>query len=298
MRVRLRRWTGRAREKLPTGAVTAIRQVMLLWGMATARFRLAPMFIVVGAQRSGTTTLYRLLEEHPNLVRPTLSKGTGFFDDNYAKGLRWYIAHFPLRVLARLRVGRGQPVHTFELSGYYLLHPLSGQRIARDLPGVKIVVVVRDPVERAYSAHAHEVARGFEDEDFARAVELEAERTEGERERLIADPAYTSYHHRHHSYLARSRYAEQIQVMVEAVGRDRVHIMEADRFFAEPQAEFDELQAWLGLPRWRPPMVDRWNQRPREPLPEGVRERLVDYFAPYDEDLVPLLGRPPIWREP
>ena len=267
---------------------------MLLCGKATARFRMTPTFIVAGAQRSGTTTLYRLLEQHPNLVRPTLSKGTGFFDDNYSKGFRWYTAHFPLRPL---RAGAAKRVHTFELSGYYLLHPLSGKRIARDLPETKIVVVVRDPVERAYSAHAHELARGFETEHFERAVQLEAQRTAGERERLIADPKYTSYSHRHHSYLARSRYAEQIQALIDAVGRDRVYIMEADRFFAEPAAEFDRLQAWLGLPIWRPPRIDQWNQRPREPMPEGVRARLLDYFAPFDDDLLPLLGHQPIWRE-
>jgi len=271
---------------------------VLLWGKATARFRMTPTFIVAGAQRSGTTTLYRLLEQHPNLVRPTLSKGTGFFDDNYSRGFRWYTAHFPLRRRSWLKAGAAKPMHTFELSGYYLLHPLSGQRIARDLPQAKIVVVVRDPVERAYSAHAHEMARGFETEHFERAVQLEPQRTEGERERLMADPTYMSDSHRHHSYLARSRYAEQIQVMIDAVGRDRVYIMEADRFFAEPAAEFDRLQAWLGLPLWSPPRIDQWNQRPREPMPNGVRERLLDYFAPFDDDLLPLLGHPPIWREP
>lgn len=294
--LRLRRWTGAARKALPPRAVAAVRKVMLRWGQATARFRMKPVFIVVGAQRSGTTTLYRLLEAHPNLIRPTLSKGTGFFDDNYSEGLRWYTAHFPLRSLARLRSGSQQPVHTFELSGYYLLHPLSAERIARELPDVKIVVVVRDPVERAYSAHAHERARGFETEDFERAVQLEPQRTEGERERLMTIPQYTSFTHRHHSYLARGRYAEQIHGMIDAVGRDRVYIMEADRFFAEPAVEFERLQVWLGLPLWHPPRIDQWNQRPREMMSDEIRDRLRDYFEPFDDDLVPLLGHPPIWR--
>ena len=69
---------------------------------------------------------------------------------------------------------------TFESSPYYLFHPLSAERIARDLPGVKVLVLVRDPVERAYSAHAHELARGYETEQFERALELEEERLRGE----------------------------------------------------------------------------------------------------------------------
>ena len=63
-------------------------------------------------------------------------------------------------------------------------------------------MLVRDPVERAYSAHAHELARGFETEPFERALELEDQRLSGEAERIVADPGYLSHSHQHHAYRA------------------------------------------------------------------------------------------------
>ena len=290
----VRRLTRLVREHAPHRLVLWLRAVLGLWGTLTSRWRLRPSFIIVGAQRAGTTTLYRVLSEHPAVVRPTANKGTGFFDVRYERGLRWYLGHFPLRWLARHRHGPGAA--TFESSGYYLFHPLAASRIARDLPEAKVVVMVRDPVERAYSAHRHEQARGFESEPFEVALELEPERTDGEVEQILADPTYQSFEHRHHSYLARSRYSEQVDRFIEELGADRVHVVDADRFFEQPGVEFERLASWLGLPPWRPERVEQWNARPRTPMDPELRARLERYFEPYDERLAEQMGRTPSWR--
>lgn len=296
MRARLRHATRAVRTRLPAPVVEGMRRAALAWGMATARWRMVPSVVVVGAQRAGTTTLFRLLEEHPDLVRPTLSKGTGYFDDGYGRGFRWYRAHFPLRGAARL-LSRGRRPQTFECSGYYLHHPLAAERIARDLPGVRVVVMLRDPVERAYSAHRHELARGFESEPFDRALELEDERTRGEASRLAEHPGQVSYAHRHHAYRARSDYGGQVQRFVRAVGRDRVHVIEAERFFADPAGQFADLQDWLGLTPWDPGPVTAWNAEPREQLTDPLRRELSGWFAAREQSLIDVLGRPPVWRE-
>lgn len=291
----LRRLSSSLRRRLPAPAVAALRRLALGWGMATADLRMVPSFLIVGAQRSGTTTLFRLLEAHPHLVRPTLSKGTGYFDDDHHRGRRWYLAHFPLRLTARLR-GRGQGVQTFECSGYYLFHPLAADRIARDLPGVKVVVMVRDPVERACSAHRHERARGFEDLDLDEALAREADRLAGEDERLRTESGYRSFAHRHHAYLGRSTYAPQVARFIDALGPDRVLVVDADDFFADPVDEFDRLQRWLGLPTWQPPSVEQWNAHQREPLPPEQRATLLQHFEDHDRELARLLGRELAWR--
>ena len=248
----------------------------------------------MGAQRAGTTTLYRVLSDHPQVARPTVSKGIGYFDVKYARGPRWYRGHFPLSWRARRKHGPGAV--TFETSGYYLFHPLAASRIARDLPGVRVVVLVREPVERAYSAHRHEQARGYETEPFERALDLEEERTAREVDRILADPSYESFHHRHHAYLARSRYSEQIDRLIELLGRDRVCILDAGAFFDNPAAEFDRLRSWLGLSEWKPESVEQWNALPGSPLPEELRERLGRHFEPYDARLAEQMGRTPSWR--
>jgi hypothetical protein len=293
-RFSVRRLTRLTRERAPHGFVMLLRRSLDQWGKLTSRWRLRPSFIILGAQRAGTTTLYRVLSEHPAVVRPTVSKGIGYFDLRYARGPRWYAGHFPLTRMARRQHGPGAAA--FESSGYYLFHPLAAERIARDLPDVRVVVMVREPVERAYSAHKHELQRGFETEEFEQAVALEEERTAGEAERIVADPSYVSFHHRHHSYLARSRYSEQIDRYIDALGPDRVYIVDADVFFADPAAEFERLRSWLGLPEWAPSKVEQWNAQPRTPMTPELRERLDRYFEPYDARLAEQMGRAPSWR--
>jgi hypothetical protein len=292
----VRRVTRFIREKSPRPVVGVLRWLIELWGTLTSRWRLQPAFLVIGAQRAGTTTLYRVLSEHPSVARPTVSKGIRYFELEYHRGPRWYRGHFPIAALARRKHGRD--VVTFESSGYYSFHPLAASRIARDLPDARVVMMVREPVERAYSAHRHELARGFETEEFEAALALEEERLAGEVERMVADPTYESFHHRHHAYLTRSRYSEQIDRFRDALGPDRVFVVDADRFFEEPAAEFERLRSWLGLPEWAPEHVEQWNARPRTPMSAELRARLERHFEPYDARLAEQMGRPPSWRVP
>ena len=130
------------------------RRAYLRIGVATAPLRLKPAFLMIGAQRCGTTSLFRALAAHPQVVHPAFHKGVNYFDLNYYRGPDWYRGHFPVEEIARRRrAGSGDPV-AFEASGYYLYHPFAMERIGRDLPDVKLVVMLRDPVERAFSAHS------------------------------------------------------------------------------------------------------------------------------------------------
>lgn len=247
-----------------------------------------PGFLIIGAQRCGTTSMYRTLSQHPEIRKAVLHKGVHYFDLNYDHSLRWYRAHFPLRT--------SSAALTFESSPYYLFHPLAAERIARDLPEVKLLVLVRDPVERAYSAHAHELARGFETLAFAEAIEREPERLRGEAERMTADPGYLSFSHQHHAYLARGRYAEQLSRLEKLFGPDRMHVVDSGDFFTEPEPAYDGVLGFLGLRHAGYPVFERHNARPRSAMPAPLRDRLDDYFRPFDEQLGRWLARTPSWR--
>lgn len=290
-----RRLSHRARGVLPASAQRFVRGLAERWGTLTSRWRMVPAFVIVGAQRSGTTSLFRLLSEHPQVVRPTLSKGIAYFDLHYHRGHSWYRGHFPLAVTGRLR-GRGRRCVTFESSGYYMFHPLAPGRIASDLRDVKLVVMLRDPVERAYSAHRHELRRNFEQESFESALDLEQARIAGEEQRIRRDPAYHSFEHQHHAYLGRGKYAEQIMRLTKAVGRERVYVVDAGRFFSDPATELSMLCRWLGLDDVVRPDPTVWNAAPREPMTDEVREELSEHFAPFDKELCDTLGWVPSWR--
>jgi hypothetical protein len=271
------------------------RDAALGLGRATTAFRSPPDFIMVGAQRAGTTSLFRALMSHPQVMRPTVSKGVNYFDLNYHRGWNWYLGHFPVARAAEWRTRSvGEPA-VFEASGYYLYHPFTARRMAADLPGAKLVVMLRDPVERAYSAYQHEKARGFEWETFDEALRLEDQRLVGELDRMRRDPTYESFSHRHHSYLHRGRYAEQLERLYAFFPREQVHVMMSESFFADPATEFRALLGFLGLQQEADVPFERYNAQPRGAMPEDTRLRLRDHYAPHDEALTALLGRPLPW---
>jgi hypothetical protein len=258
---------------------------------------MTPSFLIVGAQRCGTTSLYRALSQHPAVLKAVWHKGVHYFDLNYGMGPAWYRAHFPLELQAR-RVRRrlGVDAVTFESSPFYMLHPLAAERIARDLPGVRLVVLVRDPVERAYSAHAHELARGYETEPFARALALEPERLAGEAARMASDPGYVSHALQHHAYRLRGEYADQLERMERLVGHDRLHVIDSGDFFSQPEPVYAGLLEFLGLPALGRPEFARHNARPRRDMPGSLAAGLADHYEPFDARLERWLGGPPSWR--
>ncbi len=284
-------------QSVPPAAWRAGRSVSRSAGRLTHRARMLPGFLIVGAQRCGTTSMYHTLSQHPAVLSAVLHKGVHYFDTGYDHGLAWYRGHFPLRARGALaRRATGDVPLTFESSPYYMFHPLAAERISRDLPEVKLVVLVRDPVERAYSAHAHELARGYETEPFERALELEDQRLPGEAERIVSQPGYLSHSHQHQAYLTRGHYADQLERLEKLFGRDRVHVMDSGRFFTDPEPVYDGVLDFLGLRRHGYPVFERHNARPRSPMPETLRARLGEHFLPHDERLASWLGRSPSWR--
>ncbi|HST64585.1 MAG TPA: sulfotransferase domain-containing protein [Mycobacteriales bacterium] len=265
-------------------------------GRVTASARMTPSFLIVGAQRCGTTSMYKTLAQHPRVLPAVLHKGAHYFDTGYGHGPAWYRGHFPLLASARRAAVDGQLPITGESSPYYMFHPLAGRRIAADLPGVRLLVLLRDPVERAYSAHTHETARGFETEPFEKALELEPVRLAGEEAKLIADPAYQSHSHQHHAYITRGRYAEQLARLEGIFGRDRMHVVDSQRFFTDPEPVFAAVTDFLGIGTAPGISFEKHNARPRSPMPESLRAALEDQLAASDAELESWLGHPPTWR--
>ncbi|MFI5935605.1 sulfotransferase family protein [Actinoplanes sp. NPDC051494] len=287
--------------KVPAPVKRVVHLGTRSYGRLTAPRRMTPSFLICGGQRCGTTSLYRALSAHPVVLKAVLHKGVHYFDVSYERGMSWYKGHFPThRQADKVREKHGVAAQTFESSPYYMYHPQAAARIAADLPGAKLLVLVRDPVERAYSQHHHEVARGFETElDFGNALALEPARLHRQEDKLAADPGYYSFGHQHHAYRARGEYARYLSVMAQHVGRERIHVVESEKFFTDPEQTYDEVCAFLGLPTDLPrPEFERHNARPRESdMDPGIRRELRNHYATHDDALITWLGRVPVWRQ-
>ena len=252
---------------------------------------MVPGFLVIGTKRGGSTFAYQCIADHPEVAPCRTEKGTHYFDVNHKRGFRWYLSGFEKPGGDWKITGEGSP--------YYMFHPLSPGWIAAELPAVKLVTVLRDPVSRAWSQHQYETAQGLETLPFLEALDAEDERLAGEVEKLTADPSYESYAHRHHTYLSRGHYAEQLEHLYTLFPREQVLVLQSEALFAEPHRELARVWDFLGLSQvelsgLKPIKANSYDKA----MPDGAAERLADYYAPHNERLFALEGDDLRWGAP
>jgi hypothetical protein len=244
-----------------------------LYRRATARSRPLPDFLIVGAQRSGTSWTYGRLAAHP-LVLGAWQKEIHFFDRerHFARGLSWYRAHFP-------RTGPG--LLTGEATPEYMFVPAARTRLAEMVPGARLIALLRDPVERAYSQYHHNRRRGVERRSFDVALDEQPE---------IPAPAERGLG----SYLARGRYAGQLLHLFDLFPRERVLVVRSEDLFERPADALGEIFAFLGLSGADLSVVPA--EVPRyDAMTAGARARLVEYYRPHNAQLYDVLGRDMGW---
>lgn len=276
----------------------------------TAPLRVLPDFIIIGAQRCGTTSLYRYLTKHPRVV-PAFRKEVHFFCKNFKKGLNWYREHFPTH-LYKYSVGKliGKSLLTGEASTDYILHPKAAERAFNALPRVKLIVVLRNPVDRAYSHYYLEIRRGRESLSFEEAIKLEPERLKGEKSKVRVDDDDNTYNYQHYSYLTRGIYIDQLKPWMTLFPRDQVFILRSEDFFMDPPTALSQAQEYLGLERQDLEEYEKYNYAgylrldatkhndPAYPrMSGGLRRDLIDYFKPHNESLYKFLERDFGWEE-
>lgn len=266
-----------------------LRQLRSEYRELTGALRGLPSALIIGAQKGGTTSLFNYLVRHPDVLQP-FGKELHYFDLNYHRGERWYRGRFPYA--HRLRGA----VLTLDASPYYLAHPQVPRRAAGLLPSVKLIAVLRNPVDRALSHYQHEVRGGRETLSFAQAIDREAERLAGEEERLRSDPGYYSYNHHRYSYTLRGCYLEQLRRWTEHFPRSQLLVLQSERLFRDPAAATETVQRFLGLRPHRAGQYKPFLQGDyaRE-MPAELRARLVAYFDPHNRELYRWLGEEYDW---
>jgi hypothetical protein len=262
----------------------------------SAPFRVLPDFLIIGAAKSATTTLYAYLEQSPH-VAWSLRKEAFYFNQTFHWGLNWYRAFFPLRsAVARQAREVGGTVLTGEGSPDYIFHPHAARRVHETLPNAKLVAILRNPTDRAYSFYKHQIMRTNEPLTFEEAVDAEEGRLAGELEKMERDERYASFARQHHSYKARGCYMEQLDGWLAHFPREQILVLITDDLQREPQAAVTELTEFLGLPPIEVQVPKRTHEGVRiDPMGEDVRERLVDYFRPHNARLAEFLGRELNW---
>lgn len=256
-----------------------------------------PHFVIIGTQRGGTTSLYNYLTEHPQIARMK-RREVHYFTLHFSKGMSWYRKQFPSAARERLKRLSMRELITCEATPYYLFHPLVPARLHAALPNTKLIVLLRNPIDRAFS-HYHLVRKKNQETlSFAEALEAESARLAGEEDRMRADPDYYSLDHHQHAYLARGHYAEQLQRWFDVFPREQMHIIKSEELYADPRSVVKGALRFV-KPEWRDGWkakgYERYNATEHAPLEPAFRQQLADYFRPHNERLYALLNRDFEW---
>lgn len=292
--------------ELGTTAVRALRRNtrrVALEGFLTVRKRKsdrpAPDFVIVGAQRCGTTSLFRALAKHPAMMSNVINaKGIHYFDTSYHKSEDWYNAHFPTRAEREAHeVKVGQKAIAGEASPYYMFHPAGAERMAKAIPDTKLIVLLRNPVKRAISHHLHMVWEGHESvKNIDEALDLEASRLEGVEEKLLANPKLISRAHQHYSYIARGHYAPQIEKLFKYFDRNNVLVMTTEKLVSDSVASLSAIQSFIGFDNDPSIQLEKRNASSKfEPNPDTV-SRLTEEYSESNKRLAELLDIEIPWK--
>src|SRR5215211_4450364 len=233
-----------------------------------------PDFVVIGTQKGGTSFFYRLLTEHP-LVRGAAAKELHFFDNKFSEGVGWY-----RRCFSEGKRIDGHRTITGEASPKYLFDPQVPERMARIVPEARLIALLRNPVDRAYSHYQMEMSRGKEARSFEEATEEEMTSAKGEGNTV--DVA--------HAYLRRGLYAEQLERFSFFSNRDRLLVIKSEDLFTRRLEVLDRVLTFLKLPPFESTLAPPAGSATYEPMDPGTRRRLEVFFAPHNERLYELLS--------
>lgn len=278
---------------LPNMARTIAAGTIWRYRIATAPKRCLPHFLIIGSQKSGTTSLYSYLRRHPQIV-PAFKKEVHFFDgglkpneDSYEKGVQWYQSHFPLR--SKVKANQ----LTFEASPLYMFNPLAPQRIKSKIPNVKLIAILRNPTERAISHYFHECRKQRESLPIDEAMRVEEVRLQ----RTLETKDYKNSVFMHRSYKARGRYYEQLQRYLSIFPKEQMLMMSAEDLFERPEICMQQVFEFVGVE----PDSKLANFKPknvggnRSYIPKHVYDYLDNYFKIPNQDLFNMLGKNYHW---
>ncbi len=235
----------------------------------TGKIVKSPNFIIIGSQRCGTTSLYTYLAQHPQILTP-IKKEMDFFSWHFHRGIDWYLAHFP-------PLPQGEQFLTGEASPSYFDFREAPQRLYSVFPEVKLIVLLRNPVDRAISQFYRLTDLKWEGRSLDRAISDEVAR-------LAQNPAYI-IGEEPGNYLARGRYVEFIKNWLAFFPREQLLVLKSEDFYAGAATTVKQVLDFLDLPEYQLPEYQNANPGSYQPVSESVRDWLSDYFRPYNQQL-------------
>jgi hypothetical protein len=284
----------------------------LLYRKVTAGYRTLPQLYVLGAPKCGTTALYEIMRHHPNFAPPFYDiKELNFLQDipdfnpyDYKggvkvlfdfffgawKGARSYRKFFPLvSEMKAIEQKTGHHAITGDFSPITLYCPKAAERIRRMSPDARLIIMLRNPVDRIYSEYNMFFERTrMEPRSFEKAIEDELNH-------------HTIHHFVIDTYLRRGIYEPYIRTYFQHFDRSQILIVRSEDFFSRTPEVFGDILEFLGLPKEGQDLAKKEVYKNetiyKTPIKEGTRKFLYDYYQPFNQSLYELIGMDMGWNE-
>jgi hypothetical protein len=271
---------------------------MILWRFPTRRWRTLPDVLLIGVSKAGTSTIAAHLARHPQF-HPPLYKEPHYFDLHPHEDLSWYRAYFPLTIRRWLIDGLGGTFVTGDFTPSYYLLPHAAERIRRELRHPRIILSLRNPIDRAYSHFKDSRSIGYEILDrFEDALLAEPHRLRGELDKMERDPNYCSSNVLSFGYKTRGLYVDYLRRWRQHFDADEMLVLDFEDWKRNPADTYARICDFLKLRRT--PIADftAYNVNAHV-FPEVVpqtRRQLAEFFEPHNRELYRLLGTDFGWR--
>jgi len=265
----------------------------------TGFLHVLPNYYIIGGQKCGTGSLYTYLVQHPN-VQPAISKEPSYFDRYYDRGLNWYKICFPFGFhKTYYKKIKKQKFVTGEASVRYLDHPFTPKRLKKITPNAKFIILLRNPIDRAYSQHTRVSGTGRDPLSFEEAIEKEEERTKPEFKKMEENEMYWSGDYFRFSYLSRGIYVDKLERWFSVFPKEQFLIIQSEEFFKNTTEIYKQVLKFLDLSDFKLPEYKQIGKaKYKQPkMNSETRKKLVEYFKPHNERLYEFLGRRFDWDE-
>jgi len=257
----------------------------------TGPIRSLPDFIIIGTARSGSTSLYYNICQHPCVLSAAYDE-LGYFDSNFHLGLNWYRSLFPTLFSKWIVKQKKQFAITGEDTPFYIWNPLVAKRILKILPKIKLIVVLRNPVDRAYSNYHLGIRAGSENLSFEDAIQIELKKLNEINDEFEHNvEKYTIPR----SYIAKGFYANQLKIWLELFNSEQLIIISTEDLESNPQVTLDKIYDFLKIPKNHKLIPEKQKKASYPKMKNETREFLINLYKKNNAELFSMIGQKFDW---
>ena len=258
----------------------------------TGSIRVLPDFLVIGAKRCGTTSLFYHLPEHP-CISKSPHDNMGFFNDNFHLGINWYKSFFPTIFTRNKIKSKFGDFLAFDVTTKYMEEESTANNVYQTKPNTKIIIILRNPVDRAYSQYHLNVRQTAESRSFEDAMEENMNELNKEsHERYEIKPKFSA---EGNNYLKKGLYAQQLRHWLNIFPMESMLILSTEEFESNQQIIYNKIFKFLNISQFEVKNTEKMEKGIYPPMKSETRNLLLDYFRPYNRELFELINMEFYW---